>query len=220
MTNRVSDIGWAGLVFCSLAMLAHVAPANAQSGSAARTDTPAWALAEMGRMVNDGDFWITDNSAYTGPEEPWEEYGMEWSWSQDSSSVEGRLFGLIGGEDRQTFWQMRMSWDGANQRFRLWQSHLTSGVVGDGEITRTGNGDETEAIQTFTAQDGTVSRVKHLSTTTREVHETRSYDWVDGEWQPRRQYTWRRRRAGASEISKAAARFGVRLLFVLERRNG
>jgi hypothetical protein len=57
----------------------------------------------------------------------------------------------------------------------------------------TGNGVETESIQTFTAADGTTSVLRHLATTTEDRHATQSFNRVEGEWVARRQYVWERR---------------------------
>ena len=161
---------------------------------------PEWLLAEMDRLVTpEGQAWITDNSAYMSEEEAWEQYGIEWHWEADSTAITGRLFGLVGGEDRATFWDMRLSWEEDRQVARIWQKHTSSGAVGDGAMRATGNGIETEGIQTFTSPTGATTRVRHLSTTTEDTHDTRSFDWVDGEWQPRRRYVWTKQplRAGA-----------------------
>lgn len=154
---------------------------------------PEWLLGEMRRLVTDGEAWIADNVAYVSSDEPWEEYGLEWRWEADSTSITGRLFGLVGGEDRATFWELRLSWDERRQVARIWQKHARRELVGDGTLRPTGNGTETEGIQTFTGPDGASSRVRHLATTTEDTHDTRSFDWVDGEWQPRRHYVWKKR---------------------------
>jgi hypothetical protein len=152
---------------------------------------PEWLVEEMRKLANDDDRWITDNSAYRSDTEPWEQYGIEWSWAEDGNGLTGRLFGLMDGEDRATFWEMRMSWDEEAQAARIWQ-RSGDGTVGDGTMRTTGNGIETEAIQTFTAPDGTTTRIRHVSTTTDDTHTTRSFDRVDDDWQPRRMYVWKK----------------------------
>jgi len=166
-------------------------PAHDPSGRPG-SPPPEWLLEEMRRLVTSGQAWITDNAQYMSDDEQWEQYGMQWQWEPDSTAIVGRLFGLIDGEDRATFWEMRMYWDEGRQVARLWQKHRRTGVVGDGTTRRTGNGIETEAVQTFTGQDGVDRRVRHLATTTEDTHDTRSFDWVDGQWQVRRHYVWRK----------------------------
>jgi hypothetical protein len=155
-------------------------------------EPPDWFVTEVRRMVNDGDAWITDNAPFMSDDEPWAEYGMVWQRAQDGNGATGRLFGLVDGEERATFWEMRLSWDEERQEARIWQRSGDS-TVGEGTMKATGHGIETEAIQTFTAPDGTTSEVRHLSTTTEDTHVTRSFDRVADAWQPRREYVWKKR---------------------------
>jgi hypothetical protein len=117
---------------------------------------------------------------------------MVWQRAQDGNGATGRLSGLVDGEERATFWEMRLSWDEERQEARIWQRSGDS-TVGEGTMKATGHGIETEAIQTFTAPDGTTSEVRHLSTTTEDTHVTRSFDRVADAWQPRREYVWKKR---------------------------
>lgn len=180
-----------------LAIVVATVAAAAGSGGpsadpASPTDQPPeWLVREMRNMANDGDWWITDNTPYKSDDEPWEQYGMEWKHAEDGNGITGRLFGLIGGEDRATFWEFRMSWDEERQEARLWQ-RSGAGAVGEGTITQTGNGEETEAIQTFTSPDGSTREVRHLAVTTADTHATRSFDRVGEDWVPQREYVWKK----------------------------
>jgi hypothetical protein len=158
-----------------------------------RMDPPEWLVTEMRRLVADGDRWIADNSTYMSDEDPWEQFGLAWHYADDGEGVTGRLFGLVGGEDRATFWEMRLYWDEERHEAVLWQRSTDGETTGVGTMKPTGNGVETESIQTFTAADGTTSVLRHLATTTEDRHATQSFNRVEGEWVARRQYVWERR---------------------------
>jgi hypothetical protein len=67
-----------------------------------------------------------------------------------------------------------------------------NGSVAEGTMDATGNGTETELDQVLRAPGAPDMRIRHLSTTTKTEHITRSFDWVDGAWQDRRTYVWKR----------------------------
>jgi hypothetical protein len=170
----------------SVAMAADVFAADAV------VEMPDWLKNDMTRLVAAGDRWITDNGAYRSVNEPADAYGLEWQWGLGNQSVTGRLFGLASGREIGTYWQFRIYWH-AGRREAVALQWGVDGTVGEGTSRQTGNGDEIEMIQTFTGPDGSSSRTRHLATTTETVHDTRSFDFADGQWKPRRNYVWHRR---------------------------
>lgn len=186
-SSRWKTIAKAALpvVLAGAFMMPGPAPDVAVSGATA--DPPAWLLTEMNHLVSHGGRWITDNSPWISDDEPWQQYGMEWRQGTEAGVITGRLFGLANGTE-QTFWEFRMYWEEERQQAVIWQRG-GDGTIGTGPLRPSGNG-EMEAIQVFTAPDGTTSTIRHLSTTTDETHATRSFQRVEGEWQPRRQYVW------------------------------
>jgi hypothetical protein len=190
----------------ALAALMLIGAAAAGSGDVAfdethggldRPDPPEWLVTEMRRLVAGGDQWIADNTEHVSDAEPWQQYGLAWRYAEDGNGVTGRLFGLIDGEDRATFWELRLTWDEERREAVVWQRSTDGATTGVGTMKAAPNGIETDAIQTFTAPDGTTSVIRHIATTTDDRHVTQSFDRVRDEWVPRRQYVWKRTGSGS-----------------------
>jgi hypothetical protein len=178
----------------SFAFVALCAAGVAASTEAQVNAPPAWMQHEMESLTRDGGRWITDNAAYRGPDEPHDAYGLEWSWGIGRKTVRGRLFGLQGGRDVGTFWEFRMVWHPGRREVLLYQFG-GDGTLGVGPMIALADG-RTEAVQTFYAPDGTVARVRHLTRTDGDTHETSSFDEDGSGWKPRRTYVWRRETEG------------------------
>lgn len=151
---------------------------------------PDWFLAEIAMLTAGSGRWITDNARYLSDDEPYEQYGVEWQASFAGTSLSGRLFGLIGGRETPDFWEFRSYW------------HPGRGVVvveqfGNGAALGVGtswaDGEVVVSDQEFWFPNGTINRTGHRSHFPDEAtHVTESFDIVDGEWRPRRQYVWKR----------------------------
>ncbi len=164
--------------------------AAAQEPSA---EVPAWMLREMEFLTRDGGRWITDNAAYRGPNEPYDAYGLEWTWGIGQKTVRGRLFGLQDGREVGTFWEFRMVWHPGRREVLLYQFG-GDGTLGVGPLAALEDG-RTESIQTFYSTDGAAVRVRHLASNMGDVHETMSFDDDGTGWKPRRTYVWKRERS-------------------------
>jgi hypothetical protein len=155
----------------------------------AQSRPPAWFLEEVKRTTSGGGRWIADNSAYRSPDEPADQYGLEWRSGLGGTSMTGRLFGLSGGKEIATYWQFLVFWHPGRQTAVMLQINAT-GVVGEGTMVEAPQG--TAAEQVFSTPAGGTSRIRHESVVRGDERYDRSFDWVDGAWRARRSYTWRR----------------------------
>jgi hypothetical protein len=168
-----------------------LAPGTSLAAQAdAATGPPAWFAEEMRLLVADGDAWLADNARYRSEQEPWDAYGLKWSWGLGNQSIRGRLYGLRDGQEEATFWEFRVFWHPGQQEVIMLQVG-SGGAVGMGPMMASPDSG-TFAVQTFWTMSGDSSRVRHESVTNAETHTTRSFDGTGDGWVPRRSYVWRR----------------------------
>lgn len=145
-------------------------------------------------MTRGGSHWRTSNADYRQEGEP-EAYGIRFEIARGGLAARGCLWGETDGEVVDVYWDFFMGWDPVNERGILYQSH-PSGLIGIGEETLH-DGPVTESVQTFVDLEGASSRLKHrLVKVDADTHRTESFNEKDGEWVPRRTYTWLRRTDG------------------------
>lgn len=157
---------------------------------AAPAEAPAWLQEHFERMTAKGGRWLTDNSPYRSEQEPWDAYGLEWTWGVGKQSIKGRLYGLSGGQEKATFWEYRLVWHPGDAVALLYQFGV-GGTFGFGPMKSPAPGIE-ELEQTFWEVDGRVWRLRHTARLVGEALEMSSLHEVDGGWEKRRTYTWRR----------------------------
>ena len=177
-------------LFLALAC-AGVAPAFAQSPQD-KTGThprPAWADEYMRSMIGT---WIADNSAFKSEQEPFDAFGIEWSWGIGRQSLVGRLFGLREGKEVGPFWEFREFWHPGEGQLLASQFSPT-GTYGVGPHTRKADGTY-EMLQVFHDPSGGTMRVGHRSRVDGNEMTSQSFDVAeDGTWKPRRRYVWRKK---------------------------
>ena len=149
---------------------------------------PGWAREHLAALTRGSGRWVASNARYASESETADAYGLEWEWAIGRQGVKGRLFGLRDGEEIGTYWELRTFWHPAERRL-VAEQFGAGGRFGHGTIRPTGDR-EVEVEQTFYAADGSASRLLHRSTDRGTSKVDRSFDWQDGAWQPRRQYTW------------------------------
>lgn len=149
---------------------------------------PEWAHAEMTRLIGT---WHTDNSAYQSEDEPYEAYGIEWSWGIGETNVVGRLFALYNGEEVGPFWEFRQFWHPGEGAMMVYQFGW-GGVVGIGPMEQIDE-HSSRLLQTFYNPDGPARLDGHRTTFRDGDKITESFN-VDenGTWVPRRTYTWKK----------------------------
>lgn len=139
--------------------------------------------------------WIADNTAYKSDADPYDAFGIEWSWGIGQKSLVGRLYGIQGGQDVATFWEFREFWHPGEARVVPMQFGA-GGVVGTGWHEFQADG-RSEMLQTFfDPAAGTVTSIGHRSELSGDRHVTQSFTVeADGTWTPQRSYTWIRQPA-------------------------
>ncbi len=141
-----------------------------------------------------GTVWWTSNAAYEEEDGGIDAYLMRFDMVPGGLAAEGCLWGERDGEVVGPFWKFFMGWDPVEGKGLVYQAS-PGGMVGNGHATSPEEG-LTIAEQVFRTPDGATASVRHE---TREpdadTDESRSFDGVDGEWVPRRTYTWHRREA-------------------------
>jgi hypothetical protein len=170
------------VVIVALLSLGWAGPAHAQQAG-----IPDSVLAHMEQTVG---FWLTDNSAYQNEDEPFDHYALEWKWGAGRKSLVGRLYALTAGEESGTFWDFRQFWH-PGERAVIVQQYGWDGTFGTGPVTWIEPG-VSELIQIFYTPDGASNKNRHVTRETATEHDGGSFDWVDGQWQARRSYVWKK----------------------------
>jgi len=176
---------WLGLA----ALRAHPPASHGSPETAAQDSMPASLRNEMTQLTQGSGRWIVDNHAYRNDDEPWDQYGTEWSWGLGQQTVRGRLYAVVGGRDVRTFWEFRLFWHPGERRAIL-QQFGSDGTVGIGPMVQEGT--EVFVDQTFDSPDGTSYRVGHRSSFAGDIHITESLNRVGDRWEKRRRYEWKR----------------------------
>jgi len=164
------------------------APAAAPPTSA---EIPAWLLEHMKSQVGR---WETDNAAYKNREEPFDTYGLVWSWGVGETSLAGTLYGRVGKGENVEFWNFRIYWHPGTREARVEQwGH--AGTLLSGTLRPDGQEDGADVFeleQTWYVTSGKTARTRHRTLHREGVQTGGSYDWKDGQWVKDREYTWRR----------------------------
>ena len=125
--------------------------------------------------------WIADNSEYESEQEPFDQYGIEWTWGLGEKTIRGRLFSLNDGEEMSTFWEFIQFWQPAEQKVLVYQFG-GDGMVGYGELESI-SANKTRLLQRFTSLDGSSFSAGHESATNGNEQTGSSFDVdADGNW--------------------------------------
>jgi len=151
---------------------------------------PSWLRSVMVDLTTGAGRWIASNAAYRSESEPNDEYGLEWGWGLGRQTVRGRLFGIRAEREVGDFWEFRLAWHPGECQAILYQFGV-DGTMGVGPMTSDGQGG-TVIDQVFHHPGGTSERVKHESIVRGNEEHGVSFQWVNGTWQKRRTYIWRR----------------------------
>lgn len=151
---------------------------------------PAWFQRHLEELTRGSGRWTADNSAFKSREEPWDGYGLEWTWGLGRHSVKGRLYAIQDGREVGSLFEYRLLWH-PGERMAMLLQYGSDGTYGQGVIQPDGT-DGTMVEQTFFQPGGGTTRIKHTDHYAGEVRVVQSFEWVEGAWHPRRLYRWRR----------------------------
>jgi hypothetical protein len=157
--------------------------------AAAQTAAAAWFVDEIEFLTRDGGRWITDNSEYVSEQETDDAYGIEWRKSFDGFAMAGRLVGLNGGKETNTYWEFRVYWHPGRGE-AVAEQFGWGGGLGVGTVRPMAEGGM-QWEQTFYSPAQSQHSEGHRSDNPdANTHVTHSFSIVDGEWRPRRSYSW------------------------------
>lgn len=171
-------------------MVLLLAGAGAPGAQDRPAEIPDWVRAVWERQTQGTGRWVADNSKYKSKDEPWDAYGIEWTWGLGKQSVRGRLFGIAEGKEGPTFWEFHSYWHPGRRELVLTQFG-GNGTIGIGIETPPEKGVR-EALQRFHALDGSSFQVGHRTKEAGLEDQGQSFDVTeDGKWTPRREYVWK-----------------------------
>lgn len=169
-----------------LSMLSTLGPAADNAGP-----VPAWFDDHLVELAADGDRWVADNTEYRSVNEPEEFYVTQWRRGL-GRSLTGRLYAIVDGRETEDYWRYQVYWDPIVGEARVTQ-FSRGGAVGSGTLVKVD--DDFFLDQQFSVPEGARWRTLHRTTFASGVQLSRSYDWQNGSWVPKRSYRWERRAA-------------------------
>lgn len=182
-----------GFAFLMAAVLVASLSCPVQAGPSTPADDllPAWLLAEWELRTEGGGHWVADNSANKSADEPYDAYGMEWTWGLGKKTLKGRLYAAQNGKDVGTLFEYRLAWHPGEKKVLLTQ-YGSDGTFAFGAVMPIGE-KRTEALQRFYAPDGSTFQVGHRVEINGDEMRIQSFTVSDGGvWTARRSYLWKR----------------------------
>lgn len=149
---------------------------------------PQWLIEDWNNRTENGGIWTADNAAYQSEGEPYDAYGMEWSYGLGKQHLQGRLYAIKDDMDVGTIWQFTEYWDAQVGQVRIVQLGA-DGTAGRGTLWKESNGHIKER-QTFASPNGNSFESGHEVWFEAGKQHTQSYTIVDGKWEKRRFYIW------------------------------
>lgn len=151
---------------------------------------PAWYLEHVEFLTRDGGRWVADNSEYRNEQSNADFFVVEFHPSFEGSSMTGRLYARVDGQDTIDFWEFRSYWDPMAGLAILMQVGW-DGALGIG-ITLMDSEGVFRTDQAFGAPGQTDRREGHVFTVIdADTHQTESFEiGADGGWTPQRTYRW------------------------------
>lgn len=152
---------------------------------------PEWVRSHNQFLTQGSGCWQTSNAEHQSANEPFDTYFNEWQAGIGGiTHLTGRLYGKTGDQLSPDFWDFVAYWD-ANRGKLITLQFGRNGMVGDGSMWQTGENKFVQE-QVFSAPDGRTWKSRHDIEERGDTLITTSSDWVEGEWQQRRSYTWHR----------------------------
>lgn len=157
------------------------------------TTMPKWLTDHFEFLTSGTGRWIADNSKFKSEREPFDEYGIEWTWGLGKKTLKGRLFALRDKKELGTFWDYRIYWH-PQQRKVIAQQFNGGGIFGEGEMKLTESDGKAviELEQTFFGPDGTSWKQLHKNIDGKDDFQGESFNFINGKWNADRVYIWKR----------------------------
>jgi hypothetical protein len=163
-------------------------------GSVIAESMPKWLQDHFKYLTFGSGRWIADNAKFKSENEPFDEYGTEWTWGVGKKSIRGRLFALKEGKEVAEFWEYRVFWHPAEMR-AVFEQFGAGGVFGTGEMRVVQTAEcksENNVELTFYGPDGASWKDLHKLWESPSEHTTISFDLKEGSWQAKRRYVWKK----------------------------
>ncbi len=157
--------------------------------SQAQTFPPKEVMDDWEQLTKDGGSWVADNSAYKSDNEPFESYGLTWTWGFAKKSVNGTLYGIRDGKKTGTFFEFKMFYHPKENKVIYYQFG-TDGTVGEGEVKLTGG--QSEILTSFYSPGGGTYKQRHEEVVKNGERHSQDYTLTQaGTWEKGRTYIWK-----------------------------
>lgn len=157
--------------------------------ASAQSLPPKEVQADWENLTQDGGNWVADNAAYKNDNEPFEAYGLTWTWGFAKKSINGTLYGIQDGKKAGTFYEFKMFYHPKKNRIMYYQFG-TDGTVGEGEIKLTGT--HSEVLTTFFMPGGGTYKQRHEEDIKKGERHSSDFNLKsDGTWEKGRTYIWK-----------------------------
>lgn len=110
-----------------------VAVLYAPAAPAATDSIPSWFRHHMEELTRGSGRWTADNAGFIAQNEPWDHYGLEWTWGLGRQTVKGRLYATKDGKDVGSLFEYRILWHPGERQAMVFQ-YGSDGTYGLGVI--------------------------------------------------------------------------------------
>lgn len=134
-------------------------------------------------------WWVASNADHRARNDRLPDYyAMRFELAPGGYASTGCMWGGRDGELLGPFWHFQSAWDPTEEAVLMYQVNPTGAVaIGHGVL----DGGREEAIQEMHVPGRRTARIRHLSSYVHpDTMVTRSFDWRDGVWAPRRHDVW------------------------------
>ena len=150
---------------------------------------PKEVLADWENLTQSGGNWVADNAAYKNDNEPFEAYGLTWTWGFAKKSVNGTLYGIRDGKKTGTFYEFKMFYHPKENK-TIYYQFGTDGTVGEGEVKIFGA--MSEILTTFYMPGGDSYKQRHEEEKKNGQRHSQDFNLKnDGTWEKGRTYVWK-----------------------------
>lgn len=162
-------------------------------GQSNNDQLPKWVTATWAKLAEGTGIWIADNP-YFGENIPYDSYGMKWTYGPGKTALKGRLYGIRNGKDVFTLWEFLEYWHPGEQKLLTVQygKNDNLGNLALGESIDTGLPNHYQALSLVYGPGGKIYHVGHKSEFLGDENRSQSFDIVNGQWQERGSFTWKR----------------------------